>query len=539
MSSVFVQSTLAFPIFEPFLWRSIDGICRWFASSHSRAQRTGRQRRSPPDPPLGVAKPGGAGAVSNLAPFGNDERAQLAGKSGEPRTGRQKRCVELFRQVAYCREPHIGDVDARLEELVGQKELGRENVACNLASRSAGVAPARCGMMVFTPALAGCLLLLTWFQHQKVIALALWGSGFIAASIAAILIIICRGAIADFWSIIVGNALLATAYGILWCGARKFDDRNISIPLILMGGVLWLIACSIGPVYQRPESRAIVMAAIGVAYTLLIVFELWRGRDGQVWRWPIIVLLLAHAAAIPIHIPLVGTWTHSDPSDPSDLDLLTFAVFESAFVCISAAYLFGGLAKDRIAASFRQASLTDPLTGVMNRRGFFEIGERLLARARFSKEPVALVMFDIDQFKRINDEFGHATGDDVLIAFCRLASAQLRPNDLFARVGGDEFVTLLPNTVAQDAMALAERVRTVLETSSHIIDEHTISTTVSAGVVSSNNGIALEAFLSAADRALFRAKAAGRNCVELSTSILDRTSRTRRNQASLGDRSAA
>ena len=70
-----------------------------------------------------------------------------------------------------------------------------------------------------------------------------------------------------------------------------------------------------------------MMAAIGIAYTLLIVFELWRGRGDQVWRWPIMVLLLAHAAAIPIHIPLAGALTHPDPSDA---DLLTFAIFEGA-----------------------------------------------------------------------------------------------------------------------------------------------------------------------------------------------------------------
>ena len=71
------------------------------------------------------------------------------------------------------------------------------------------------------------------------------------------------------------------------------------------------------------------MAAIGIVYTLLTAFELWCGRGDEVWRWPIMVLLLAHAAAIPIHIPLAGAWTHPDPSD---LDLLTFAIFEGAFV---------------------------------------------------------------------------------------------------------------------------------------------------------------------------------------------------------------
>jgi diguanylate cyclase (GGDEF)-like protein len=393
---------------------------------------------------------------------------------------------------------------------------------------------------VFTPALSGCLLLFSWLQHRRVTALALWGSGFIIASIATTLIIVFRGAIADFWSIVVGNALLAAAYGLLWCGARKFDNRNVSILLALIGVVLWLIACSIGPIYHRLEARAVVMAAIGVAYTLLVALELWRGRGDQPWRWPIIVLLLAHAAAIPIHIPLIGALTHPDPSEPSDLDLLTFAVFETAFVCISTAYLFGGLAKDRIAASFRRASLTDPLTGVRNRRGFFEIGERLLTRARFGKEPVALVMFDLDQFKLINDQFGHATGDEVLVAFCRLATAQLRPDDIFARLGGEEFVTLLPNTAAQDAVWLAERVRAAIEAASHSVEGQVVHMTVSVGVAALNEGAtALDAFLSVADFALFRAKEAGRNRVELSTVLSDRTQRTHSGQLHLGNRSVA
>ena len=227
---------------------------------------------------------------------------------------------------------------------------------------------------VFTPALAGCLLLLSWLQHRRVTALALWGSGFITASIATTLIIVLRGEIPNFWSIVVGNALLAAAYGILWCGARKFDDKNISIPLALLGVLLWIVACSIGPIYARPEARATVMAAIGIVYTLLAFFELWRGRGDDVWRWPIMVLLLAHAAAIPIHIPLAGALTHPDPSD---VDLFTFSIFEGAFICISVAYLLGGLVKDQIATGYQRASLTDPLTGVTNRRGFFQRGEAL------------------------------------------------------------------------------------------------------------------------------------------------------------------
>jgi diguanylate cyclase (GGDEF)-like protein len=392
-------------------------------------------------------------------------------------------------------------------------------------------------IVVFTPALAGCLLLISWLQYRRQPALGVWAAGFFTASIAAALIIVARGEIPNFFSIVVGNALLAVAYGILWCGARTFERKKVSVPLAVVGLLVWLVACSISPIYTRPEARASVMAAIGVCYTLLAVVELWRGRGDGVWRWPIIVILLAHAASIPIHIPVAGAWRHPDPAD---VDLLTFMIFEAAFVSICGAYLLGGLVTNRISLSFQRTAMTDPLTGVTNRRGFFEIGERLLERARFGNEPLAIVMFDLDRFKGINDQFGHATGDEVLIAFCRLASAQLRTDDLFARIGGEEFATLLPNTALHDALRLAERVRAVIEGATHAVREDVVRITVSVGVAPLNEGTAaLDAFLSAADIALYRAKAAGRNRVELMSSALDCAPFSRSHEVSLDNRSAA
>src|SRR5215467_570756 len=166
----------------------------------------------------------------------------------------------------------------------------------------------------FTPAVAGCLLWLTWLQHKRVAALGLWASGFLMSSLATALVVVARGTIPNFWSVVVGNAILAAAYAILWCGARKFEGKKISTLLALAGVVLWLVACSISPVCARPEARASVMAAIGVGYTLLAVRELWLGYGDGVWRWPIIVLLLGHAASIPIHIPIAGAWKHPDPA---------------------------------------------------------------------------------------------------------------------------------------------------------------------------------------------------------------------------------
>jgi diguanylate cyclase (GGDEF)-like protein len=390
---------------------------------------------------------------------------------------------------------------------------------------------------VFTPAVAGCLLLLSWLQDRRVVALGVWGFGFITASTATTLIIVLRGTIPNFWSIIVGNALLSAAYGILWCGARRFEGKKVSTLLAMVGVILWIAACSIGPIYARPEARATVMAAIGIGYTALAIHELWRGRGGGLWRWPIMLLLVGHATSIPVQIPLAGAWKHPDPQD---VDLLTFMIFESAFVSICAAYLFGGLAKDRIAAGYQRASLTDPLTGVTNRRGFFEMGERSLKRTRLASQPAALLMFDLDRFKAINDKFGHGTGDAVLVAFCRLATEQLRANDLFGRIGGEEYAALLPDMTQQDAIGLAERIRAAVEATSHSVGEHAIRMTVSVGVASLNEvATDLAGLLKAADQALYRAKEAGRNCVETISYAAERGPLRRADDLSIQKRSAA
>ena len=95
-------------------------------------------------------------------------------------------------------------------------------------------------------------------------------------------------------------------------------------------------------------------------------------------------------------------------------------------------------------------------------------------------------MFDLDCFKSINDKFGHGTGDEVLVMFCRLAAGHLRANDLFGRIGGEEFACLLPNTTLQDAFGLAERIRGAVELASYPVGENTVRVTVSVGVASSN-----------------------------------------------------
>lgn len=170
----------------------------------------------------------------------------------------------------------------------------------------------------------------------------------------------------------------------------------------------------------------------------------------------------------------------------------------------------------QIERELRRLATVDELTELANRREFFDRGRRLLERARRGRHPIALLLFDLDRFKRINDDYGHAAGDLVLRTVAGLCRTTLRPNDLLARLGGEEFAALLPDSDHGEALAVAERLRrTIAGAEIHHREQH-IPVSASFGVALPEHcGWDLDHLLAAADRALYRAKDAGRNRVEL------------------------
>ena len=153
----------------------------------------------------------------------------------------------------------------------------------------------------------------------------------------------------------------------------------------------------------------------------------------------------------------------------------------------------------------------DALTGLYNRRAFFEIASLAHAQARRSGSPLTLIMLDVDHFKRVNDNFGHPVGDEVLRQVANCLTLTARESDTPARYGGEEFVVLAPDTDVTAGMVLAERLREVIGAVAIPVVDRTIQPTASFGIACLRAGESLEQLCARADKAMYQAKAAGRN----------------------------
>ncbi len=171
------------------------------------------------------------------------------------------------------------------------------------------------------------------------------------------------------------------------------------------------------------------------------------------------------------------------------------------------------LENSRIYEKAQNQAITDPLTGIYNRRGLFEVGEFEFSRSRRIGRPFCAMMFDIDHFKRVNDHYGHATGDQALHKLAQRCVSGSRAVDLVSRYGGEEFVVLLPETHLESARLVAERLRQAIMAEPFATEAGPLRITISIGVAEAEKMDTLSTLIEKADSALYSAKHAGRNCV--------------------------
>ncbi len=209
--------------------------------------------------------------------------------------------------------------------------------------------------------------------------------------------------------------------------------------------------------------------------------------------------------ALEIRDHLVGLLVYEKSSAPLQQEILIIFSRQAALT-IENAKLF---------AKVEEMALKDTLTGLYNRRYFNQILDYELNRAKRYHQPLSLIFIDIDHFKEINDSFGHSMGDQFLKQISQKLSSLFRTTDLVARYAGDEFVAILPATAQDGAMILARRIQDVLSHYQVMARGRTLQVSVSIGVdtYESAEGIGSMTLIDRADKAMYEAKAGGRNCV--------------------------
>jgi diguanylate cyclase (GGDEF)-like protein len=253
------------------------------------------------------------------------------------------------------------------------------------------------------------------------------------------------------------------------------------------------------------------------AFAALLLFatalEYWKGRDEAPALTIGITALYSATATSFALCATVLAWDgklilgHAPSNWAEELSLIIVIASMTGIGALSLA-----LNQGRLARHHRHNALTDPLTGLLNRRALFDM---------HGDTPVgaftAVVVFDLDSFKAINDEFGHATGDEVLKVFARELAGNLRPADVAARMGGEEFALVLKRTLPETVEATAEAIRTAFAARRIETETGSLACTVSAGFAfGTKEGLSFDKVLSAADKALYAAKRGGRNRVTAS-----------------------
>lgn len=369
---------------------------------------------------------------------------------------------------------------------------------------------------IYVEAILGLLLLFAWVQNLSIRAVAWWAFAHLLRA-ASIALFGLYGLAPSFISFDLANAVLLTSFAVTWTGARVFDGRRVRVPGLFAGAAIWLVASHLVPPWKALDLSVLVSSGIVATYTWLTAYEFWRGRkEPLVSRWPAIFMLFAHGALYMLRTPLAEVLPTAPASGAVNSVWLTVLSFEGLLFTIAIAFILLAMAKERTEFRHKTAALVDPLTGVANRRAFLQESDDLMKQHGSVERSVSVMLFDLDQFKSINDRFGHALGDRVLQIFADSVSINLRPTDIFGRLGGEEFAACFRNVGLDYTVALADRIRGDFEKAARDINDQSVGATVSIGVVVSQEApFDLHDLLGRADAALYAAKEAGRNRIEV------------------------
>lgn len=370
-------------------------------------------------------------------------------------------------------------------------------------------------LMAFSAAPTALVLMaMSRFYRTPMNGVGYWCAGNLALAV-GLLLLAARGSAPDFLPRVGGNGLLVITAALYHAAIRQMHGERPFSPLAMAIAVLGCGAFLAA--YLTGASYATAVYALSAALAVLCAMSaarLLRFAPPQLGFAQIFTGLLFLAAALLMvvraaymagagHAP--GTLFAADAAQGIILGVghITVMLMSVGFALMIV---------DALAADLNRLATVDELTRVSNRRVFYARAETEMARARRAGSRFAVLMIDLDRFKAVNDQLGHALGDETLRRVADLIKPQLREYDLLARLGGEEFGVLLPDTSEEVATMIAERLREVIEQARLPHRDWPLPTTASIGVAElRNTDHSVDELMQRADRALYAAKAAGRN----------------------------
>lgn len=320
------------------------------------------------------------------------------------------------------------------------------------------------------------------------------------------------------WAVVAGSTLVSIGVALQFGGIQSFKGERNNWPaaslivFVIFSLNVWFAVLH-PDVRLRSIANSIVYAAGYALCARALLVRIEPPLRTAYWFTGLsfavlVAVLLARGATIWLS-PL-GAYAGIYSQLP--INPLSFFIASIVQLCVTFGFIL--MLDYRLVADMQKLASRDALTGAFNRRRLEEEAVLQWARHLRTGDTLAIMLLDIDHFKSINDDYGHQTGDVVLIHLVTIAQDTIRADDYFARYGGDEFCILLPSTTEQEALVLAERLRQRYAETSIEFGGKSLKSTISIGIAdSTDTGQTFSSLVAAADRALYRAKQDMRNRV--------------------------
>ena len=340
-----------------------------------------------------------------------------------------------------------------------------------------------------------------------------WAVACLAMVISAVLFSL-RSSIPVLYSSFLANILVVGGIMLMYASLRRFEGLQQHYRrLIAMLATMALLL--IWPTFICDDYSLRIVAVSAVNMILFaacaMVIQRMKQRSLKELFTKIIFLFAAFVSLLRCITAIVQHDTLHPETDTSMLQRLYMATFSFSVLALSLGFML--MINRKLRLKLERVALHDSLTGTYTRGAFFDLLGKEMARSHRSSEPVSLLMLDLDNFKAINDRYGHLGGDQVLLDFAQKVNRILRPQDVFGRYGGEEFAILLPNTSQKDAYGVAERICLLSEQSD---SQDTPRYTVSIGMTTMRQQCSdINVFVRRADHALYEAKKSGKNQVAM------------------------